>query len=503
MPDGSNLPTREQASPREFRLVLTGLMLALTLASLDQNIVATALPRITGDLGGLRHLSWVVTSFVVASTVSAPLYGRLSDIYGRKPAFAVSISVFLLGSVLCGLARSMAELIGFRALQGLGGGGLMVLAQTVIGDLVSPRERGRYQGLFAAVFTACSVAGPLVGGVLTEYASWRWVFYVNLPVGAVALLLIMLALRPRPRGPAPRLDLAGAALLVTGTTCLMLLLSTGGGDLTSRSATVLGLATACLASFAILIPVERRAKLPILPPRLFRNRVFVIATGAIMLTAMALFAAAVFLPLLFQLLMGASPTQAGLMIAPLMGGVIVASFTGGRIISRTGRYKALPVAGLFVVTLSYVALVLAVRTGLGATTIEAILVAMGAGLGLVLPTLTTAIQNAVSPGELGGATAMAGFFRSLGGAVGVALSGAVLALHLRLLPDPATGADTIARIAGLPAAPREAVLAAYRAGLSGAFTAGAVVAATGLVVVLFLPELPLRAASARPVPENA
>ncbi len=486
-----------ETSRREFRFVLTGLMLALTLAALDQNIVATALPRITGELGGLQHLSWVVTAFVVASTVSAPLYGRLSDLYGRKPAFTVSITVFLIGSVLCGLAGGMIELIVFRAVQGLGAGGLIVLAQTVIGDLVSPRERGRYQGLFAAVFTACSVAGPLLGGFITEYASWRWIFYVNLPVGAAALLLIAVGLRSRPPGPAPRLDVLGAVLLVTGTCCLLLLLSWGGSAYAWTSPQVLVLAAAALASYCLLVPVERRAAQPILPPDLFRNRVFVIGAAVITLAAMALFAAVVFLPLMFQLLMGASPSRAGLMISPMMGGVIVASFGGGRIVSRTGRYKLLPVAGLLAATLSYAALAWATQAGLGALPIEAVLVAMGLGIGLVMPNLTTAIQNGVARSELGGATATAAFFRSLGGALGVALSGAVLAMHLRLLPAGLLAAGGgVAEIASLPAAQRAVVFSAYRAGLSHAFMAGAIIAGLGLLTVLFLPERPLRSTNA-------
>ena len=334
------------STPRELRLVLCGLLLALTLAALDQNIVATALPTITSELGGLQHLSWVVTSFIVASTVSAPLYGKLSDLYGRKPAFIASILIFLIGSGLCGVAGSIGELIAFRALQGLGAGGLIVLAQTVIGDLVSPRERGRYQGLFAAVFTACSVAGPLLGGFITEYASWRWIFYVNLPVGFAALLFIAIGLRPRPRGPEPQLDLLGAVLLITGTCSLLLVLSWGGNAYAWCSAPLLGLGAVALAAFVLLAVVERRTSQPILPPDLFRNPVFLLGAAVIALTAMALFAAVVFLPLMFQLLMGASPARAGLMIAPMMGGVIVASFAGGRLVSRTGRYKPLPTVGL-------------------------------------------------------------------------------------------------------------------------------------------------------------
>jgi EmrB/QacA subfamily drug resistance transporter len=493
----------EGISRREFRFILTGLMLALTLAALDQNIVATALPRITGEFGGLQHLSWVVTGFLVASTVSAPIYGRLSDLYGRRSAFTVSIGVFLLGSALCGLSRGMGELIAFRTLQGIGAGGLIVLTQTVIGDLVSPRERGKYQGLFTAAFTACSVAGPLLGGVITEYASWRWIFYVNLPLGALALVMIQGGLRRRPPGPAPRLDVLGATLLIAGTGCLLLLLSWGGTSYPWGSAPVLGLGAAAVAAFLLLARVELRAAQPILPPDLFRNRVFVIAGSVIGLAGMALFAAIVFLPLMFQLLMKASPSQAGLMIAPLMVGVIVSSFTGGNLVARTGRYKFLPVTGLAVVSLCYAALAWATEADARAPTVEALLVGLGLGMGLVMPTLTTAIQNAVPRSELGGATATAAFFRSLGGALGVALSGAVLATHLRQLPGELQGAAAgVASITGLGSAQGAAVLDAYRTGLSGAFIAGTGIAGVAFLVVLFLPELPLRRAPAGAAPAS-
>ncbi len=499
-PNGvSPVPSRT-AADRELRLVLTGLMLALTLASLDQNIVATALPRITGELGGLQHLSWVVTAFMVTSTVSAPLYGRLSDLYGRKPAYMVSIGMFLIGSALCGLSGSMDALIAFRALQGLGAGGLIVLAQTVIGDLVSPRERGRYQGLFASVFAGCSVAGPLIGGLFTQYVSWRWIFYVNLPVGGAALALIAIGLRPRAPPAATRLDVSGIALLVVGTCALLLLMSWGGGVYGWSSAPIAGLAVVTGLAFLLLVPTERRAVQPLLPPVLFRSKVFVLAAAVLCLSTMALFAAAVFLPLMFQLLMfqllmGASPARAGLMVAPMMGGVIVASFVGGRQVSRTGRYKLYPVLGLFAATLSYAALAWTVHAGTDTLSIELVLMLIGLGLGFVMPNLTTAIQNAVAATELGAATATAGFFRSLGGAFGVALSGAVLTLQLNTLPPADTSAGrSAAQIGRLPAPQRAAVEGAYRAGLTGAFSAGAAISALGFLVVLFLPELPLRSA---------
>ena len=479
---------------REFWMVFAGLMLALTLASLDQNIVATALPRITGEFGGLQHLSWVITGFMVTSTISSPLYGRLSDLYGRKQAFTVSILVFLLGSVLCGWSQSLTQLIAFRALQGLGAGGLIVLTQTVVGDLVPPRERGRYQGLFAGVFAGCSVAGPLLGGFITQYASWRWIFYVNLPIGLISLGLIAGALRPLPPGPAPRLDLLGAALLTVGTSCLLLVLSWAGSVYPWWSYPIAALVGGAVIAFACLVRVESTALQPILPPQLFRNRVFVIGASVIALAAMALFAAIVFLPLMFQLLMGASPSSAGLMISPLMGGVITASVIGGRLVSRTGRYKAFPVVGLFVVTCAFLVLAWAAAKGVHAPLVEAVLVLLGLGIGLVMPNLTTAIQNSVPRAVLGGATATAAFFRSLGGALGVALSGAVLAGQLRKVPGGLhAAADGVAQIAALPPSERALWLAAYRHGLSGAFLMGAAIAALGFLVVLFLPEVPLSA----------
>ena len=495
-------PLREaEISARELRMVLIGLMMALALAALDQNIVATALPRITGDLGGFQHLSWVVTAFIVTSTVSAPLYGRLSDLYGRKSAFSVSISLFLVGSVACGLAGDLLQLILARALQGLGAGGLIVLAQTVIGDLVSPRERGRYQGLFAAVFAACSVAGPLIGGLITQYASWRWIFYVNLPVGAAALGLILAFLRRHESRLKPRIDFGGALLMIAGTSCLLLLLTWGGGVYNWASAPILGLGAATILCFGALAAVEVRVAQPILPPTLFRNRVFVIGAGVIALAAMALFAAAVYLPLMFQLLMGASPASAGLLISPMMGGVIVASFVGGRMVSRTGRYKLFPVLGLAAATLSYVALAWAARSQVGVLPIEGVLVLMGTGIGFVMPNLTTAIQNAVGRGELGGATAAAAFLRSLGGALGVAASGAALTLRLSALPSALQASGGVLQIASFAPQQRAAVLSAYRVGLSNAFALGAVVAAAGFLLVLFLPELPLRGGPSRSAAE--
>jgi EmrB/QacA subfamily drug resistance transporter len=484
---------------RELRVVFGGLMLALTLAALDQNIVATALPRIVSDLGGLAHLSWVVTAFLVASTTSTPLYGKFSDIYGRKPAFMVSIIIFLLGSMLCGLARGMTQLIVFRAIQGLGAGGLITLAQTTVGDLVPPRERGRYQGLFASVFAGCSVAGPLLGGVITAVLSWRWIFYVNLPVGAVALVMIAVGLRRHGHAKAHRIDYAGALLLIAATCCALLVLSWGGSVYPWPSTPILIIGAAAVVLCAALALVEARAAEPVLPLHLFANRVFVLGVAVISLSAMALFAAVVFLPLFFQLVLGASPAGAGLMISPMMGGVICASFLGGRMVSKTGRYKRFPVAGLAAATSAYLAMSWAAAHGTGVALIESILVVMGLGIGFVMPNLTTAIQNAVERRDLGAATSASAFLRSLGGALGVALSGAILTTRLRGAASLASGGtQDLDHIARLPPGQHAAVVGDYAHALSATFLAGAGIAGCAFLLVLFLPEHPLRSSHEEP-----
>jgi EmrB/QacA subfamily drug resistance transporter len=482
-----------QTRPPHFRLVLIGMLLAMTLAALDQMIVSTALPSIVSDLGGLDHISWVVTSYLVTSTATAPLYGKLSDVYGRKPAFVGSIALFLAGSVLCGLAGTMNWLILFRALQGIGAGGLMTLAQTTIGDLVSPRERGRYQGLFAAVFAGCSVAGPLLGGVLTDALSWRWIFYVNLPFGAVGLALLVYGLPARTRSARHRIDYAGAVLLSAATAAAVLVLSLGGDTYAWFSPQILGLAALAALLFALVVITERRAAEPILPPRLFSNGIFLISVICITLATTALFGMVTFMPLLFQLLNAASPTQAGLLVAPLTGGIIIASTLGGRLITRTGRYKILPVAGLAAAAAGYLGIARATGASAPLLATEILLVAVGLGTGMVMPTLTTAIQNAVPRGDLGVATAAATFFRSLGGALGTALTGAILATGVDAIgmPLPHGVHQSLADIAALPAAQHRLVLAVYRDALADSFLAGALIAALAFAVVLFLPEKPL------------
>src|SRR5580658_9189331 len=478
--------TLPPVSIAERRLVFAGLLLALSLAALDGNIVGTALPLIVGDLGGLSHLSWVVTAFLVTSTAATPLYGKLSDMKGRKPLFFAAIILFLIGSALCGMARSMTQLILFRGLQGLGAGGLFTLSQTTVGDLVAPRERGRYQGLFAGVFAIASVAGPLLGGFITDALSWRWIFYVNLPVGAAAMGLIAIGLQQRVPPVKHRIDYAGAVLLTAATSTILLFMSWGGNVYPWVSPEIGGLGAAALVLSFLLIACERRAEEPMLPPYLFTNRIFVIAAAVTSLTAMALIGANVFLPLYFQLVEGASASTAGLMIAPLMGGLICSSMIGGRLAAATVAYAAM----------AYVA-----HFGADPVLMETALTVLGIGIGLVMPNLTTAIQNAVERAQLGVATSTNGFFRSLGGSFGVGVSGALMTGQLQLLLPPewtrsSTGGrslldGSVAQIAGLPPSQHDAIVAAYRHAIGSTFLAGGGVALFAFLVVLFLPERPL------------
>jgi EmrB/QacA subfamily drug resistance transporter len=413
--------------------------------------------------------------------------------------------VFIAGSALCGLARSMTGLILFRGLQGLGAGGLMVLAQTSIADLVPPRQRGRYQGLITGVFALCSVAGPVLGGVITDALSWRWIFYVNLPVGAAALGLILTGLpRPERRLLAHRIDYVGALLLTTSTAAFLLLLSWGGTMAAWSSPTILGLGSAAVALAGLLVARERVAPEPILPLGLFGNRVFAVAVAVVATTATALFGTFVFLPTFFQLVADKSPSDAGLLTAPLMAGLIVASIVGGRLVSALGRYKRLSLLGLGLAIIGLAAIAVAVRWAAPLPVIEVALVVIGAGLGLVMPNLTVAIQNAVPPEMLGVATSAVSFFRSLGGAFGVALSGSLLTRNvdasLMLAGSTADAARRAvaggAGVGGLPPAVHCLVAAAYRQAIGTTFATGAAIAGFGLVLLLLLPEQPLRDAAA-------
>jgi len=479
---------------RQLQLVFAGLMSGVLLAALDQTIVATALPTIVGDLGGLAHLSWVVTAYLLASTASTPLYGKISDLYGRKTVFQAAIVIFLVGSALSGLAQSMGQLIAFRAVQGLGAGGLMALAIAIIGDVVSPRERGRYQGYIGAVFAVASVAGPLVGGFLVDHLTWRWAFYVNLPVGVAALLVTSVALDLPFRRSGHTVDYLGAALLVAGVTSVLLVTVWGGDRYGWGSPTILGLAAMGVLLLGAFAVQEQRASEPVLPPRLFRDPVFRVATATLFLIGVAMFGAIVFLPLFLQVVVGASATSSGLLLLPLMAGIVVSSVVVGRVISRTGRYRWYPVAGTALMTVA-MGLLATMNADTSRTTASWFVALLGVGLGTVMPVMILAVQNAVDQRDLGTATSAATFSRSMGGSFGVALFGAILASRLaHQLPgvDAEALQASPSQLHALPPAVHQAVVEAVAHSLHVIFLAAIPVALAAFLVVLFLRERPLR-----------
>ena len=400
-----------------MRLIFGALLLVLLLASLDQTIVSTALPTIVGDLGGLSHLSWVVTAYLLASTVSGPLYGKLGDLYGRKIVLQVAIVLFLIGSALCGQSQSMTELIAFRALQGLGGGGLLVTAMAAIGDIIPPRDRGRYQGFFGAVFGVATVIGPLLGGFFVDNLTWRWIFYVNLPLGLIALAVIAVAFQPRTEHVHHRIDYLGAAVLTAGLSAIVLFTSLGGTSYSWGSPFMIALIVIGVAMLILFPFVEHRASEPILPNALFRNRIFVVASAVGFIIGLALFGAVTFLPLYLQVVKGHSPTVSGLLITPMMAGLLVTSILSGNLISRYGHYRPFPIAGTAIAT---VGLFLLSKIGLTTSTgyVAVGMVVLGLGLGMTMQVLVLAVQNAVDYRYLGVATSGSTLFRQIGGSIG-------------------------------------------------------------------------------------
>jgi len=483
---------------RRVRLIFGALVLVLLLASLDQTIVSTALPTIVGDLGGLQHLSWVVTAYLLAATVSGPLYGKLGDLYGRKGVLQTAIVVFLVGSALCGLSQNMPELIGFRALQGLGGGGLIVTTMAVVGDIIPPRERGRYQGFFGAVFGVSTVIGPLLGGFFVDNLSWRWIFYVNLPVGAAALVVIAGVFHARETGVRHEVDYLGAALLTGCLSSIVLFTSLGGTTYAWRSAPILVLiALGAVLLFAFLA-AERRAAEPILPLELFRNRVFGVASAVGFIVGLALFGAVTYLPLYLQIVKGESPTRSGLQLTPMMAGVLVTSILSGQLITRFGRYRPFPIAGTAVMS---AALVLLSRLAVGTPTWVASLymLVLGLGLGMVMQVLVLAVQNAVDYRYLGVATSGSTLFRQIGGSIGVSAFGAIFANRLAgelsaRLPIGVHVTTAVNPLAAkrLPPAIHRPFVAAFAASLRPVFLAAAAVGFLAFGLTWLLREIPLR-----------
>jgi len=472
-------------------------MLVLFLAALDSAIVATALPTIVGELGGLAHLSWVVTAYLLAQTIATPLYGKLGDLYGRKRVLQIATVIFLVGSALCGLARTLTQLILFRGLQGLGGGGIIVSTQAALGDIVPARERGRYQGIFGAVFGVSSIAGPLLGGFLTTHLSWRWIFYVNLPVGAFALAVLAATLPATPDRVRRRIDYPGAALLAGALGAIVLIADLGGTAASFRSPWMIGLVVASAVLLAAFVAVERSSPEPVVPLRLFANPVFSVTSGIGLIVGFALFGSVTYLPVFLQLVQGSSPTASGLELVPMMAGMLTTSIASGQIISRIGRYKIFPIAGTAVLA---VGLFLLSRMNVNTSGLTAglFMLVVGMGLGLVMQVLVLAVQNAVEYEDLGVATSGATLFRLIGGSLGVAVLGAIFAS--RLAANLARGfrvAQDVEHISPavvlrLAPAARNAYRAAFADSLHTVFLVAAAVAVIGFLLSWFLEERPLR-----------
>jgi len=492
------------ADRRSVLLVVSGLMLVMLLASLDQTIVSTALPTIVGELGGLEHLSWVVTAYLLAVTIVTPLYGKLGDLYGRKIVLQGALAIFLVGSVLCGLAQGMTELIAFRAIQGLGGGGLMVSAQAAIGDVVPPRERGKWTGLFGAVFGISSIAGPLIGGFLTTNASWRWIFYVNLPLGLVALGVLAVTLPGKRERVEHSIDYVGTALLAAALSALVLATTLGGTSYDWNSPFIIAMGVITVVGIAAFVAAERRAKEPILPPSLFRNRVFTVTSAVGLVVGFALFGGLTFLPLFQQVVRGDSPTESGLQLLPVMAGLLFTSILSGQVITRTGRYRWFPIAGTALGTVGLLLLAQLDRqtsTGLAAL----YMLIFGMGLGMVMQVLVLAVQNSVDYEMLGVATSGATLFRSIGGSLGTALLGAVFTNKLSHelaanLPLGGRGAAAAANVGSLdpsaverlPAAVRDGYLTSFTESVDLVFLVAAGIMAIAFLLTWLIPERPLR-----------
>jgi EmrB/QacA subfamily drug resistance transporter len=496
-------------SHRQILIAFSGLVLAMLLAALDSTIVSTALPTIVSELGGLEHLAWVVTGYLLAQTIITPVYGKLGDLYGRKIVMQSAIVLFLVGSALCGLSQNMTQLIVFRAIQGLGGGGLVVTTQAVVGDIVPPRDRGRYQGIFGAVFGLSSIAGPLLGGYFTTHLSWRWIFYVNLPVGIAALVVLAVTLPSLSYRVARAIDYAGASLLAVVLSSITLLSDLGGTAYPWSSPVSIGLIAVSLLSLVLFTMVERKAAEPVLPLHLFQRQTFVVTSVVGLIVGFALFGSVTYFPLYLQVVKGVTPTASGMQMVPMMGGMLVTSIMSGQLISRTGRYKIFPVLGTAVMTVGLFLLSRLTPQTTDATA-SLLMLVLGVGLGMVMQVLVIAVQNDVEYRDLGVATSGATLFRLIGGSLGTAILGAIFAARLsvnlvRLLP-PGTVANEAARnmsvqaLLQLPPPARAAYAAAFTASLDTVFLIATLVCAIGCVLAWFLPERPLRAtvaASAR------
>jgi EmrB/QacA subfamily drug resistance transporter len=496
------------AKPR-IGWIFASLMLVMLLASLDQTIVGTALPTIVGELHGLEHMSWAITAYTLAITVAMPVYGKVGDLVGRKRLFIVAIALFLLGSALAGFSQSMLEFVGFRFLQGLGGSGLMIMSQTIIADVVPARDRAKFMAPIGAVFGVSAVAGPLLGGWLTDSVDWRWVFWINLPLGIVALAVAALTIHlPRRHGTAS-IDYAGMALLALASTGLVLVMSWGGTQYAWGSPTVVGLVVGTVVAAVAFVLVERRASEPVIPMRFFRNRTFVVTTLLGLVVGAGMMGALAYLPTYLQMVYGVDATESGLLLLPMVAGLLVTSLASGAAVTRTGRYKVLPIAGTFTAAVAMFLLsTLTVSTSL--VLVGLYVGILGAGLGLFMQIIVLAVQNAVSPREIGTATSSNNLFRELGVTVGTAVLGTVFSSRLTDRLGGALGGSvesssslTPSLVASLPADVADRVVNAYADSLVPMFVWLVPMFLLGTVIAFFLPEVPLSSTAAADVDEEA
>ncbi|MFD6973254.1 MDR family MFS transporter [Streptomyces sp. NPDC059949] len=507
--------TSGEVKPRSVRVVLMALMIAMLLAMLDNMIIGTAMPTIVGELGGLEHLSWVVTAYTLATAASTPIWGKIGDLYGRKGSFLTSIVIFLIGSALSGMAQDMGQLIGFRAIQGLGAGGLMVGVMAIIGDLIPPRERGKYQGMMAGVMALAMIGGPLVGGTITDHMGWRWSFYINLPLGAVALAMVTAVLhlpKKTEQGARPKIDYLGAALLTVAITSTVLVTTWGGSEYAWSSGEILGLIAVGVLTTGGFLYVETRAAEPIMPLHIFRSRNFTLMSVIGFLVGFAMFGGVLYLPLFQQSVQGASATNSGLLLLPMLLSMMAVSLIAGRVTTNSGKYKIFPIVGgaLMVVGLFLLAMM---DTGTSRLVSGVYMAVLGAGLGFLMQITMLVAQNSVDMKDMGVASSSATLFRTLGGSFGVALMGSLFNARVtdtmseRLGPEAAEAASSAqldaASLAKLPEAMREAYQHAVADGTHAAFLLGAAIAVLGFAAAWFVKEVPLRGAGPAPAPSPA
>ncbi|KUJ35408.1 MDR family MFS transporter [Streptomyces sp. MI02-2A] len=490
--------------PRSVRVVLLALMIAMLLAMLDNMIVGTAMPTIVGELGGLQHLAWVVTAYTLATAASTPLWGKLGDMYGRKGSFMTSIVIFLIGSALSGMAQNMGELIGFRAVQGLGAGGLMVGVMAIIGDMIPPRERGKYQGMMAGIMALAMIGGPLVGGTITDHWGWRWAFYINLPLGVVALLAVSAVLHLPKKRTKARIDYLGAGLLTVGITSIVLVTTWGGSEYAWTSARIMELTGIGVASLIGFVFWQTKAAEPVVPLHIFRGRNFSLMSVIGFITGFVMFGAVLFLPLYQQAVQGASATNSGLLLLPMLGAMLVVSMVAGRVTTNSGRYKIFPVAGS-VLMIAGLFLLSQMDTETSRLTSGVYMAVLGAGMGCLMQITMLVAQNSVEMRDMGVASSTTTLARTLGSSFGVAIMGALFNNRVQHVMSERAGAlgskvtEQSAQLDAkslqkLPEAAREAYQHAVSAGTHSAFLLGSVVAVAALLAAVFVKEVPLRGA---------